>query len=165
MKEETNEQTPENVNTETNDTAPVKPDFGGAYVTALRLMEKVQVNTVDKDPNADTANTADAISAAEILADLIEAMALYGCALDVVLRETLSVLDTTSPKTASLKAVSEQISMAYYAERAFCTNMERMVRARILEQAGIDPDDKAAEMEFFSKVGRNVVFASGSKEN
>jgi hypothetical protein len=141
---------------------PAKPDFSAVYMEALRTLEAV----IAANPETLSKDLSSALEVGNALFQLLEALALYGRGLQCNLDSLVAHLpDTAFPEAASLKALAIQLHTAFHEESRFCANMERMVRARILESAGIDPNDNDAVVKFFTNVGQAVMMAPANKDN
>lgn len=134
-------------------------EMGQLYLRFLNRQEEAEKAVV---PSQQTESLNDAVLSGH---QIIERLALFGAALNAnftAIQKKLADLEATHPDL--LKQFDEHVGslvglrdtfVAFYAdEAAFCATFERMVRDRMLNEAGVDPNDQEAVMAFLLKAGK-----------
>lgn len=134
-------------------------DMGPLFVKFLQLREQADNATVPSEKT-------DALDEAVMTGhQIIERLALFGAALNAnfhAIQKKLEALGESQPEL--LKQIDEQIGslvglrnafLGFYLDEAtFVAQFEKMVRDRMLLEAGVDPNDTEAAMAYLLKVGK-----------
>jgi hypothetical protein len=134
-------------------------EMGAMFVRFLQLREQAESSLI---PSAKS----DALMEAVITShQIIERLALFGAALNAnftAIQKKLEALGDSQPEL--LAKIDEQIGSLvglrnaflgfYLDEAAFTAQFEKMVRDRMLQEAGVDPNDQEAAMAYLLKTGK-----------
>lgn len=132
------------------------------YIRFLQLREQAEKAIVPSEKS-------DALHEAVLLANqMLERLALLGASLNanfIALESKMTALETKNPEL--LKQIDNEIGsliglrkafLGFYGDEAqFCSNFERMVRDKLLQEAGVDPNDQEAAMAYLLQAGKAMV--------
>lgn len=136
-------------------------DMSAVYLRYLHLREAAEASIVPSEK-------ADALQEAVDLGNqMVERLALLGAALNanfIALEKKIQDLETKHPELVAQldKEIGGLIGLRkaflgfYDDEAKFCANFEKMVRDKMLQEAGIDPNNQEAVMAYLLKKGKEM---------